>query len=283
MVLPKISISEDQLNYLTTLISLEIETIKSLISNLEDAIKAYNDENAVKIYKDLFESIKHLVKAEERLTIMKDSLTALEMDKKLNDLFTNFKKMVPRMPLYFTKNLEKDIKHTKEVLQKKTNQSQNYRILAGKRYFKYLEASIRDYNSFFILVDKLSDMETALARKFLRTKQETEAKKALIRKKRYQNAIIPFLWQKLNLEKILIVLSMQTALDLLQEAKKTGRIPPSNVGKVKIFLKTLDEKEKILINLYEKYSKNLDTVKKLDNYIKSYQNISERFKSILEL
>ncbi|MHA2335024.1 MAG: hypothetical protein ACXAEU_23550, partial [Candidatus Hodarchaeales archaeon] len=171
----------------------------------------------------------------------------------------------------------------KEVLQKKTNQSQNYRILAGKRYFKYLEASIRDYNSFFILVDKLSDMETALARKFLRTKQETEAKKALIRKKRYQNAIIPFLWQKLNLEKILIVLSMQTALDLLQEAKKTGRIPPSNVGKVKIFLKTLDEKEKILINLYEKYSKNLDTVKKLDNYIKSYQNISERFKSILEL
>ena len=278
---PAITIDREKLDSFIKNLDDELVLIKEFIKITEKSLAVYNEPGAIKIFDELFNNIKQLVTAEKDLYQSRETMDLAELTRESAKQYKLFKKVVPRIPLYFTKQLESDLDLVKTIIDNKASKAQNYRLFTGRALFKYFEQVIRDYDSFFMMIDHYLEIETFLAKKSLKSGQQENAKKALIRKRHYQLNSQPLLWQRLNLEKTIVLLRLLPLIEVFKEGRKAKRITAFHYKSTRLTGKVLADLAAELSLLEDKYSKNDEVVEKINNYRSKYEELSEQLLSIL--
>lgn len=273
--MPKFAIDSSILNNLTHIIEEEKSKIKSNIKEIKNALEVYNRPEAGKLYDELFKEIKSFVTMDKELQDGFDLTRIDEIENKLEKMLKSFKKIVPKMPLYFSKNLGKDIVIMELILESEENKVTKHRLLTGKVVYKNLNIVIQDYNSFFKIVDNACDLETNLAKYYLSAGKKAKAKESLGKKKLYSHNSQRLLWQWLNFERITVISVLIPVIRIIKESKKEKRISIMNIKIIKALTTRITAERVKVDSLVKKYSKYSETVYFLNNYSDTYTKIAD--------
>ncbi|MHA1169760.1 MAG: hypothetical protein ACTSP4_07320 [Candidatus Hodarchaeales archaeon] len=279
--MPEFVINSSIFNRLMQINEEEKSKIKKSINELTKALEVYSSPEAVKIYDELFMEIKNFVSLDKEIQTEFDGTEIDKIESTLEKMLKSFKKIAPKMPLYFSKNLGKDVKQMELLLQGEESIVMKNKLLTGKVVFKNLNLVIQDYNSFFMIIDNVCNLETALAKHYLSVGNKLKAKESLGKKRLYINNSQRLLWQQLNFERITLVSRLIPAIRMIEESKKKKRISMMNIKIIKTLTKLIVAEHDRIVSLKEKYSRYKETIDLLNSYNDSYSSLVEILRKIV--